>query len=340
MSGPPGDAPPLPLAEYALVPPLRWFALAHAGKNNPTLGLHTGAGTFVARRYTSRCYRDPEAIAYEERLLTWLATRGLSFAVPVPLPTRGGALHTSATQGRAALIPALRGTPLARQEHDGTLLGAATGEIQAALRHHPATPRPGRPLCGALFRFPLPQRDPLTLTPDDLGLPNSAPHDALLGWWREEAARLRAFADGPYRELPRQLCHNDVTPNNVLAEAGCTTAVLDFEFATVAARALDFATGLRQLIRHWEPGNAWAMVRPFCHGYARWMTLTPAEIAALPHLLRLRGAITALWWLGNEPQDAAASPVPASIANLRRLAHWLDRNGAALVAMVGAELAR
>lgn len=338
MTTPNDDNPAARLDEYDLTPPLRWFTLDHAGKNNGTKGLATGAGNYVVRRYASSCYRDPQSIDYEEQLLAWLTRRDLSFAVPMPRRTRADKLHTDDGQGRLALIPMLRGTPLAQQEHDGTLLGYALGELQAALQGHPVLPRPGRSLFGECFRFPAPHIDPLTLRLADLYLPASSDHDVLLGWWLEEAACLQAFVDGGYQQLPMQLCHNDITPNNILVTDGQVTAVVDFEFATVAARALDFTTGLRLAIRHWVPGEAWTAVRPFCRGYARWATLTESEITALPELLRLRGALTVLWWISSEQSVEKGGRVLDSIANLRRLAFWLEGNTPQLIEMAGEAL--
>lgn len=151
--------------------------------------------------------------------------------------------------------------------------------------------------------------------------------------------RLQDFAAGPYRRLPRQVCHNDVTPNNVLVNAGRVTAVLDFEFATPAARALDFATSLRTILPFWEEAEPWAAVRPFCRGYARWMRLTEAEVAALPRLLRLRGAITVLWWIGRAAAGSAGL-VPDRIANLQALIRWLEHAEHRLVEMVMREVVR
>ena len=73
MTAPGDSVRPFPLTEYALTPPLRPFALDHAGKNNASLGLATGSGSFVARHYTSSSYADPAALNYEERLLVALA---------------------------------------------------------------------------------------------------------------------------------------------------------------------------------------------------------------------------------------------------------------------------
>jgi len=99
--------------------------------------------------------------------------------------------------------------------------------------------------------------------------------------------------------LPWQLCHNDGTPANVLVEAGRVSAMLDFEFAAPAARALDVAMGLRMTMRVWQNPEPWDVVSRFCRGYARWLPVTEAEARALPWLMRLRGAITVLWWLGR-----------------------------------------
>jgi len=105
--------------------------------------------------------------------------------------------------------------------------------------------------------------------------------------------------------LPWQLCHNDVTPANVLVEAARVSAMLDFELAAPAARALDVAMELRMTMRVWQNPEPWDVVSRFCRGYARWLPVTEAEARALPWLMRLRGALTVLWWLGRRgrPDD-------------------------------------
>ncbi len=314
------------LASYDLVPPVELAALPHEGKNNGNALVRTGAGAFVAKTYVSLSYDDPASIDYEHHLLAWLAGAGLSFDVPMPIAARDGALLVHGPHGPMSLsrlLPGVRLDALAPDQIE--LLGATLGELQAALRRYPAAPRPGRPLFGALFGFPPPPRDPFTLTPEQLGLPSAPPYDGLLRWWREEAARLRAFVDGPYRALPRQLCHNDVTPANVLVAAGRVSAVLDFEFATLAARALDVAMGLRMTTWVWENPEPWDEVRRFCRGYTRWMPLTEAEAEAMSWLMRLRAATAIVWWIGRTAATGDAGPIPTNIAYLQRLVHWLDR---------------
>lgn len=208
------------------------------------------------------------------------------------------------------------------------------------MAEEPQTPRPGAALFKDIFAFPTTQGASLYPASDECEATRTIENDALFRWWDEEAARLQAFVEGGYRRLPMQVCHNDVTPNNLLVADGRATAVLDFEFATITARALDFATGLRLVIRHWLPRQEWAAVEPFCRGYARWATLMAQEISYLPDLLRLRGAITTLWWLGSAAGSARTRQVAQSIANLRRLDDWLIRNDQELIERIGPILAR
>jgi homoserine kinase type II len=327
---------------YDLVPPVTTFALEHAGLNNVNAGIQTGAGAFVVRVHDSLSYQDTAAIAYEHRVLAWLATRRLSFAVPVPLPTRDGAAgfhgpwgagetdsraaqrpHGRRPGGWTALTPKLPGSPLAVQPaYDPALLGAAVGELQVALESCPDGPRPGRPLFGEIFRFGSPSLDAARLRPEDVGLPSAPTHDALFGRWREEAARLESFVDGAYRELPAQVCHNDLTPNNVLALDGTVTAVLDFEYVTRTPRALDFVTGLRAVMQYWKEPAPWAEARAYCQGYARWVSLSEAEIAAIPDLLRLRAAITGLWWIGRAAATGTVGPLVNRLGRIQQQWAW------------------
>src|SRR5215204_397327 len=146
---------------YDLTSPVMPFALEHAGLNNANIGIQTGAGTFVARVHESLCYDDAGSFAYEPALLTSFAVEGLSFAVPVPLPTRDGepGFHGRRPGGWTTLTPKLPVTPLARQTYDPALFVAALGELQAALLRHPTEPRPGRPLFTELFDFGRPALD-------------------------------------------------------------------------------------------------------------------------------------------------------------------------------------
>jgi homoserine kinase type II len=333
------------LAAYDLMPPVSTFALEHAGMNNVNTGVRTGDGEFVLRVYESLSYQDPASIAYEQAVLLWLAEQRLSVAVPLPLLTRDGRPSFQGPGGRTGLAPKLPGVPLMLEYRAGRLsgaaaselLGAATGELQAAMARHAPTDRPGRPLYAELFEFCRPQLDALTLRPEHVGL-EPAEHEALFGWLREESAKLQPFVDGPYRRLPTQLCHNDVTQNNILVEQGDVTAVLDFEYVTTVPRALDFITGLRVAMPYWQNPEPWAEARAYCQSFARWVTLTEAEIAAIPDLLRLRSAITALWWIGRAGATGTVGPLVNRLERVKEIWDWLLVAEAPLMAVVRAAL--
>jgi Ser/Thr protein kinase RdoA (MazF antagonist) len=333
------------LDAYALAPPVSLFPLEHAGLNNVNRGVRTGAGEYVLREYESLSYRDPASIEYEQAVLTWLAGQRLSFAVPVPLPMRDGRPTLQGPNGRLGLAPKLPGVPLMLEYRAGRLsgpaaselLGAATGELQAAMARHAPTDRPGRPLYAELFAFCRPRLDALTLRPEHVGLQPAA-DAALFGWLRAESAKLQPFVEGPYRALPVQLCHNDVTQNNVLVEDGTVTAVLDFEYVTTVPRALDFVTGLRMAMPYWQSPAPWAEARAYCRGFGRHVTLTEPEIAAIPDLLRLRSAITALWWIGRAGATGTAGPLVNRLERVKEIWDWLTVAEAPLMAVVRAAL--
>ncbi len=313
------------MADYQLTLPMALGAAPIQSMNNRNVRVHTGAGDFIWKAYT--CHDNPEEIRYEHTLLAWLGSRELSFAVPAPLPGRDGETLRRSADWWSALTPWHPGAQLNPSAPDQVeLLGAAVGELLAELQHYPMLSRPGHTLFGALFQFPPPERDPFTLTPARLGVPNTSATEDLLGWWRGEAARLHVFVEGLYRSLPRQLCHNDFAPANVLVAGDRVSAVLDFEFAAPAARALDVAMGLRMAMRVWENPEPWEMVRRFCRGYTRRLSIARAEVSAMPQLLRLRGAITVLWWLGRRSATEDPATVLDRIQYLRNAAGWLDRH--------------
>ena len=95
------------LDAYDLVPPVELYVLPEEGKNNQSIGVHTGAGDFILKRYTD--YGDTASIRYEHHLLLWLAERGLFFGVPAPVRMRSGETLQIMRDGRQAFAPYLPG---------------------------------------------------------------------------------------------------------------------------------------------------------------------------------------------------------------------------------------
>jgi homoserine kinase type II len=305
---------------YGLIPPVRITPLADTGRNNHLWKVETAEASYVLKQHTSTSYDDPASFIYEWTLLNRLLSSSLSFAIPMPYVGQRGALicMEEGCFSLAAYLPGARMTP--SDLNQVRAFGEALGELQTALAHVPITSRPGRPLFERLFDFPA--IDVCALTAADLGLTPDPALDDLLAWWRAEASTLKTFAETRYRSLPWQICHNDVTPNNVLIEDQRVSAVLDFEFMSPAARALDVAMALRTTMRIWETPEPWPVVEQFLAGYSRSIRLTEDEIMALPLLLRLRAALPIVWWVGRQQ---GLDRVPSLIENLRTLVNWLNR---------------
>jgi Ser/Thr protein kinase RdoA (MazF antagonist) len=135
-----------------------------------------------------------------------------------------------------------------------------------------------------------------------------------------------AWVAAEYRSLPQQVIHGDYGPGNTLADTGQLTAILDFEMALPDARAMDVAAGLTFSMRPWENPRPLEMAAVFLQGYREWVQLTPAEVAALPWLMRLRNAVSVLWRLGQGLTTGDATPGLQRIEEARWFSQWLHHH--------------
>ncbi len=320
------------LAAYGLTPPVSLFDLpGAAGSNNEVQGIHTGGGDFVWKTRQNR-FGQPSFL-YEHRLLAWLAQADLSFAVPVPIPTRLGFTECSILGEWGVLslrlpgqLPTFGHLPKVEVE----ALGAALGELVHVLAAYPPAANPGLPPFAELARLHPLVPDPLHLTPPALGLPDTPPYNDVLAWWRENLAKLKPFLAEIYMALPRQVVHRDFDPSNALLEGGRVSAVLDFEFAGLDARALDLAVTLEFTMRM-EDDDPWPRVQALCQGYRRWGRFTREEAEAIPWLIRLRDVAATVRRMG---QGLAVEGVYANmrrIEGMRRTSEWLTEHGEQLV---------
>jgi Ser/Thr protein kinase RdoA (MazF antagonist) len=124
----------------------------------------------------------------------------------------------------------------------------------------------------------------------------------------------------------------------VLTVSRQVSAFIDFEFACPAPRGLDIAMALRMTMRIWQQPDPWASAMAFCRGYQRVTRLSEAEVAQLPELFRLRGAMGTLWALGRgTPVDPAR--ILEHLGYLRNAAAWLDQHGSRLADLIAHHLA-
>lgn len=109
-------------------------------------------------------------------------------------------------------------------------------------------------------------------------------------------------------DLPAHVIHADLFPDNVLMLGDRVTGLIDFYFAASDFRAYDLVITHASWAfsadgRHCDPARAQALMR----GYASQVTLTAAEVAALPLLARgasLRFLLTRAHDWVHTPADA------------------------------------
>ena len=310
--------------------------------NHQSIQLRTANGDFVIKVYATN--QDKPGLFYEQHLIRWLSWRPASFAVPLPLRGRGSTDYWEQVGvHRYSLTPLIVGEPpdfrlgTNGQYHPSIqqwayAMGTALGELQTILQARPARQRRPWALFQSLLTYAQPRYDPLHLSAAQVG--GSPDDEALWAWWRSEATSLMAFVANDYPGLPQQLCHNDMSPPNLLMRDGRVAAILDFEFACPAARALDAAMALRMIMQlDSNPMNPWAVAEQFCQGYAAWITLTPQEIAAMPQLIRLRTAIPVIWAVRNAERPNPTSLVQA-IRRMQASTAWMNRHQAQLIALL------
>lgn len=316
---------------YSLRAPLSLFSIAQ-GSNSRTLGVRTGSGDFLWKRYQP--VHSEASIRYEHRLLGWLAGQRLSFAVAAPVPDRSGDTLVQWKDGLYALFPRIPGVT-ADYENPAQLEAVGTGlaELQVVLAGYPTEPRPHMAGFYELQETHPAIPAPYSLQPADLNLPDSEPFASRLAWWREEMEALQAFLSEPFPGLPRQVIHGDYLPSNTLHADNRLTGVVDFEFAGPDARAMDVASALYFSLRVWTGDDPWPRGAAFGRGYSQQARLTDAESYALPWLMRLRNAVSKIFWLGKSLADGTTEKQVLGIGELESFNRWLAENGAQLLAL-------
>ena len=138
---------------------------------------------------------------------------------------------------------------------------------------------------------------------------------------------------GPlYGSLPQQVTHGDFAFGNTLVADGRVTGLLDFEHAGIDVRACDLAVALYRFPAH--PGTLGALgeCERFGRAYCSVLPLDVTELAALPALLMVRGALSFAHWVGRYRAGVA------TVDDVRQRAEralftsgWVEANGETLV---------
>jgi homoserine kinase type II len=310
------------------------------GTNNRLWRVEAVDAAYVLRVYSN--HADEARVRFEQEILSGLAAVGLPFAVPAPIPTRDGALYVRLTADAddqlAVLAPLLPGEHPRRDDlPQAEAAGEALGALDRALA---GLPLPDLNLAASWRSYgDLEHCHPLV--PDPLGAIQTLPvaeevRARLVSGYQALMARVPAT----YASLPTQLCHEDYGPDNMLMEGRRVTGVLDFEFCARDLRVMDLTVALS-----WWPvaqlgtGAEWPIIRAFTAGYARQLTLTSEELAALPLLSQLRAYPSLIHRLGRyrqglSPREAVTDRAEAAIAR----EDWLRAHGERFVATVAEEM--
>lgn len=129
-----------------------------------------------------------------------------------------------------------------------------------------------------------------------------------------------------YDALPRQIIHGDYVPSNVLVTHAMLSAVLDFEWCRDDLRILDVALAMLAWGGFGERYDAAALLR-FGQGFGQIITLSDAEIAVIPTMMRLALVVRVLVALGRFQQGFERSVVVERAAmSLLTLDTWLNES--------------
>jgi Ser/Thr protein kinase RdoA (MazF antagonist) len=301
------------------------------GTNNRSFFVETTDGSYLLRIYQNA--GDLVQIRYEHGLLLRLQEGGLSFAVPRPLATSAGETYVVRDGIVAALFPVIEGRrPVEGSVVQAAACGEALGELDHALAGIELEPPPGMPHFGDLV-----EDGPLVEV--GLRLLDHAPDgdsDKLVGRLRDRFTEIMASIPHLVGRLPEQVIHGDFYRSNVLMREDRVSGVLDFEFAGPGPRAMELAAAVRGFsYGEWGSERFWHVVEALAGGYRRRVTLSGAEIQALPALLMLREATSWVHRVGQHRRGLRTrDDLRERAASFLRLDELLRAHGEELVRRV------
>ena len=323
------DSSPAALLPLWGLPPNARLTRPDQGTNNQTFLVQHGDERFVLRVSQSVSARQ---VRVEHRILGRLRGAGLPFEVPEPVPTAEGETVIETAAGPVTLcrwIPGVR--PDLEDVPTLERFGRAAGMLDNALADVPLADVVDDWLGDPLLVPGVPDIGELCDELRAAGI--GAEQTAVLG---EAARRVGREWIGRREVLPRQVIHGDLAASNALADrsTGRVSALLDFEFVGSGWRVQDFLAALYN-----SPvleAHDWPLrVEAFARGYASVCRLEPAEVAALPGLLRARSCASALYRAGRwRAGKARLDEVAGRLRRLQAVTDWLVADGEAFQALV------
>lgn len=260
-----------------------------SGMNNVTRKVTAADGNkaYMLRIYNN--HRDASIVLLEHEILTALNESPLELRVPSPLPNRNGSTVTEAADGRIASL--CEYIPGARPCIDNSAQVLSLGKAAARLAQAFAGLHISRkPIYEPYFMLQNTYRslgdDAFAAIAEASG--KLAANKAYLELLQREFNGSGRVCEAA-RQLPRQWIHGDLVMNNSVAAGDEMAGLLDFEFSTIDARAMEVAVSLMDIIQASPESSRLNRVSLFCEGFRSQMVLlTEGETEWLPELMKLR----------------------------------------------------
>ena len=308
-----------------------------SGTANASVLVDAGGHSFVLKRRNPR-YAVEDWLAFDHALMAHLRGRGIP--VPLPLVARDGRTWLGMAGAIFELTAFLPG-----EEHRWGDAGQVRAAGEMLGRFH---------LAGADFHPPAEKRweryhSPASIARDlQVVLSESGPVSAARQEVMERAGSLARellarLPDEAYHALPHAIVHGDWHPANLKFRGTEVVGVFDLDWCTSQPRMVDLADGLLFFCgRRPEtivPGDIWSLTQSFemqarlvgasGQGYLGQIVPTPAELRALPDLMRCR-------WLYCRVDAAVRKVDPGRrvefiTRDLLGPLEWIDHNERALV---------
>ncbi|MBP3964645.1 phosphotransferase enzyme family protein [Paenibacillus lignilyticus] len=267
------------------------------GMTNLTKIIRIREETYVARIYDPQT-KDVQRLQFEIELTSFLHQQSLTFAVPDFIPTKAGNYYVKLSNPHrlGAIVRYIQGeTPnLARAEHVEEM-GRTSGRLSAALRlFKPTTALPKLMFHHLDTLHPLSNAEILKRFLADPPFAMNVEGAPLILSLLEE---LETYKD-ELNALPQHIVHHDLLIFNLLIDPDDRmSGVLDFDFASTDLRVMELAICLNHQLQYDD--SSLQAVQTFTEHYTRHTTITSAEIAYLPLLMRVYYAALLTLYVGQ-----------------------------------------
>lgn len=309
------------LNEYVFKAPYH-IEKSENGMNNTTTLVTSGDEKYVFRIYNN--HKDIAIVQLEHEVLELLHARKPNFKVPLPVRNRHEHTVTIAADGTlSALFHYIDGDrpSIDNIEHIAAL-GKTAGLLSAELQHIKPSYRP--------VYAPYYELESTYAAMNESAFTRLTEGSEALAA-RKESIRLlqqeRQLLEAQYMtmsQLPQQWIHGDLVFNNSVAIGADIVGVLDFEFVTIDARAMELAVIAVDLLKA-SPLTSVEKMNRLCEQFRATVDLTEQELQLLPSLMKLRLLDVALHFAiryrdGLDPEHVLCEIIDQSAAGCR----WLN----------------